>query len=232
MSDITVSSQVPASAVLVAQVTLDDIDRLAEEAAKVTVATVQDRTLIAEPLYAKVHAISKAIELRRVALKAPALDYERAIDAAAKDAQSVLKPTLDALGSLIQAQLAREEAERQAEHRRALAEAEAKQKAEIAKADMAAAFAGGEDDVAAVVEHLPERVAMPKAPPPPRSSAIQKRTEYVLVIVDAKLVPIEVAGAVIRPIDEATAKRLMRTGVKIDGLRLDAVQTFGSKGSR
>jgi hypothetical protein len=229
MGAITVQSQVPANAILVEQVTLDRIDALALKA--VEIAPTAPRVEL-EALYAEVQALSKGIEAQRTALKAPALAYERALDAAAKDAQGVLRPTLDTLGHAIKAHLDREEAERQAEIKRQREEAERKQAEENAKADMAAAFAGADEEPAAVVEHLPQRIDPPKAPPPPKSSAIRKTTDYVLVIPDRSKVPVEFAGAELRPIDEATLKRLLRSGMKCEFARLDAVESFASRGSQ
>jgi hypothetical protein len=111
---------------------------------------------------------------------------------------------------------AREEAEAERKRLQAIADQEAKNKAdELAKL------------IGEPVEVKPERIEVKAAPvvpatpiPAPKPLAIQTRMVPELVIDDPRLVPAYVGGVEVRPIDRAAVKRVLQSGVAVEGARM------------
>lgn len=187
------------------------------------------------------HQAGKDLEAARVKLKKPITDLGREIE---RVVASVADPLDAAKRSMLgkvstfkrkleeEAERARREAEEKArreheaaekERQRLQAEADAKAKQE---ADELAAVLGK------AVEPEPVKVELPPAPKPaaiapapvlPKAAAAVRKVQRV-EFTDRALVPVQVAGRVLRPIDEAAVKALLLAGVEVPGAKLETVE--------
>lgn len=188
------------------------------------------------------HQASKDLEAARTKLKKPITDLGREIDrvvAAVAEPLDVAKRTmlgrvsaykrkLEAeaervrLEAMEKARLEHEAAER--ERARLQAEADAKAKQE---ADELAAILGK------AVEPEPVKVELPPAPKPaapapapaplPKAAAAVRKVQRV-EFTDRALVPIQVGGRILRPINEAEVKACLMAGVEVPGAKLVEVE--------
>lgn len=113
----------------------------------------------------------------------------------------------------------RREAEEQA--RRAAQEEQRRKEAEA----MALADQGREDEAYAALAEAEVAENIVKtgiyAPPTQKAAGVSVSKDWAITKIDHALVPVEVAGAIIRPVDEAAIMRLIRAtkgGIKIPGV--------------
>lgn len=236
MAAVTVTSSVPAISVLVDQDVLDRIDLLSDRAHLCPLSTIEEKAA-AEALFAELRAISSSVERKRQELKAPALAFGSDLDAAAKQYQEVLKPTIDALGRRIQAFVDNENRKLEEARRAAAAEAAAKQKEADAKAEAEHAAAVTErapwEDAPAPVEHIPERIVTAYVPPPMASTVVRAATGNDLVIDDPSKIPFEFQGVRLwKEPDKTMIKKLLENNkaLTIPGCRLVPKGGIAAKG--
>lgn len=178
----------------------------------------------AEALAKELAKLGKQIEAKRTELKAPALAYERAVDAAAKEACARIKPSIDHVGQVVMAFEFEERQRHAAEQRKREAEARRLQEEEDARARAAAAFMPADTPVA---ETLPARVAVPLAAPPEKSSVFRTRTDITVEIVDVSQIPREFMVPDLKKL-EAVGK----AGVQVAGVRFITEQVVQRNGGR
>ncbi len=254
MSAITIASPVPAVSVLVSEEALNAIDQALHASGVIAVIPEGDEAAFkaADVAYQRLQTLSRDIEKSREALKKPALEFGRSLDAAAKQAAEPLESEKQRLGAVIKDWQKRENARREelARQAREAAEAAQREAQRIADEQAAAAEAArraalpvedpvpGEDplpvdDVPVFVAPAKPAVIMPKpyVPPPVVSSVREKKTK-VLVIEDASAIPRELSGAVLLVPDEAQIKRLLTAGIKVPGCRLDEITGTAPTGRR
>lgn len=184
------------------------------------------------------HQAGKDLEAARVKLKKPITDLGREID---RVVAAVAEPLDAAKRSLLgKVSSYKRKLEEEAERARREAEEKARQERETAEKERARLQAEAEakakqeaDEMAAIlgkaVEPEPVKVELPPAPKPaapapapaplPKAAATERmvpRVEYT----DRALVPVQVAGRVLRPIDEAAVKALLVAGVEVPGAKL------------
>lgn len=239
MSALSIPCNLPATLVVLDEKVLERIEALSHQAYKLAI-TDPDALRQADALYKQMRGPVKEIESNRKTLTAP-LDMVKA--AAIEAERSGIEPLTQACADLakrIADAVAAENAKRaeaarlaEIERQRLQAEENARADAERARLQQEAidnAPPGEPVEEVPVTAALPVAVAAPYVAPALKSSAQRNKTDWLLVIEDLAKVPCEIGGAVIRPLDEATCKRLMRAGAKIPGLRLDEVKGLAAKG--
>lgn len=189
----------------------------------------------ADRIAGEAKAFLREIERRREDVKRPVIDLGRAIDGVVKDVVEPLKACVDALGRRIlayereQKRIAEEKAQRQRDELRAAQEAERKERERAqAKAEIVAAAKGEPPPPAPVVV---ESVMVPEIVPvqSPRSSSVAARKIVRVRIDDSKLVPIEIGGRLLRPIDEKAVLALLKVGVTVPGCTLVEEESIVSR---
>lgn len=157
-------------------------------------------------IVAKLAGIEKRLETDRKHIKAPVLALGSAIDQAARDFVHPLAAAKDKLARKVGAHVKRKQEQRDA----ALAERRAAMSAPPEPATWPGPPTG------------PARSTVPLAPlPVVPKSPVTPRKVPVLVITDPEAVPVSIAGALIRPIDEAKLKALLKAGVQVPGAHLE-----------
>lgn len=239
MSDLTIVNALPANLVVLSEAVINRIDIISHKAYAVTISDV-DSLRVADALHKEMRGLQREIETGRKALTAPLDSIKAQAIEAERMGTEPLKLAVEALGARIQDFLREQEKQRQAALRAAEEERQRRQAEEDARAEEARRQAiqqaeidappGEEPAPVSAFVATPKAVSAPYVPPALKSSAVRKQTDYTLVIEDASLVPVEIAGAVIRPIDESLCKRLLKAGTKIPGLRLDASVGVAAKG--
>lgn len=206
----------------------------------------------ADDAYRRAYELRTAIEKQRVALKAPVLELERAIDGAAKPVLQLLDAELAKARALIEDWNARErrrveeearkareaaEAERRAEEARQAAERKRLEEQRAAEAAAAAELSDilGEEVAAPPAAPAPEPVVArtvikpPAAPAAALSSAVTSQTRLKPVIDDPEVVPHQLEGEQLVEFRLGAIERLLRRGVKVPGCRLVPTTTPTTK---
>jgi hypothetical protein len=250
VSAVTVAHALPAVSVLVSDETLNRIDEAMHTAG--VIATIPERDELAfeaaNAAYDVLVDITRDVEKSHKTLKAPALDFGRKLDAAAKDAVAPILTEMERLGGVIKAWQKRENDRREEEARQQReaarkAQEEAQRQAEEAERARIAALpkedpVPGEDPLP--VEEPPVFVApvkpavvlpMPAAPRPVTSSVREKKTA-VLVIENQALIPDEVGGVPLWLPNQDAIKQLLKAKVKVPGCRLDEITGTAPTGRR
>lgn len=150
MSAIVIQSPVPAVSVLVSDDALEAIDQALHTSGVIT--TIPDGDILlfkdADAAYQQLQALTRAIEATREALKRPALEFGRKLDATAREASAGLEAEKVRLGAEIKrwqvaenhrraelARIAREEQERLQREALAKAEEERLERIRVAEAE-------------------------------------------------------------------------------------------------
>lgn len=220
----------PERVVVIDQATIDHRDRLLERAhgwiGKIT--TDEDHSE-ANCAVADLHAFQQQIEKARKKLTEPALEYQRALMAAATEAVVGIEELKRKLGGDIAAWDAKRKAER------AAAEAEARRQEDearrLAEEQALMDLPPGED---APVFSAPVHVAaVPVAvAPPPKSAVVAKQITRAVVDDEAKL-PLSVNGQRLwKEPDLKTIELLLKAGVNVPGARLITETRVDMKGRR
>lgn len=143
-------------------------------------------------------------------------------------AEAVIKKKLTAY----QEKVERDRAAKEAELKR-LAEAEREAKFEEAVSAEASGDALGAELAmldAEVMDDVAATIAV--APAAPKAAGISYRTDWEITGIDPKLVPVEFAGAIIRPVDEKAVKALIKASkgkIQIPGITYKAVKTVSAR---
>ncbi len=250
MSDLTVTHSIPTTIVVLSQDALDQIDRLTHEACalKPTDAASLANCDLANK---RIAALQSQITEGRLALTRPLDDLKKQAMAAERQGTEPLEAARVALSGRIQAFVAAERARVAEAERLAREERDRLQREEFARAEAERARMQAEADARAELEappgeepakvEVPITAALPVSVPlrqvaaPLVSASVRKATEYSVQITDESLIPTTWAGTMVRPVDQAALKRLLKgmTAAARDafpGARLVEVASFARKG--
>jgi hypothetical protein len=219
---------------------LDRRDELALAAINLPIASAED--------LAKADRINKAMQEMIKAIHADRLSRTKPIDEIVSQAIKLegeaVEPIKNAILALSQ-RIRAYETEMQRIYdekvRRAREETERRQREEdeAAEAERARMQAEAEENAAPgeLPEEIPVTAALPTrveavrvGPPPPKSSSVKGKTNRDVIVDDESLIPIEWAGAVIRPPDLKAIKALLVAKAKIPGVHLEETQGVQAKG--
>lgn len=230
---------------------------LASEA-KALVITDAASLEVGNALFRRIDGHKKGIERARLeltrpidALKAQVIEAERQATAPLEEARADLGKRLLVVENRIRAERAeaerraREDAEARARAERERLEGERqaiirrqtedRAAAQAKAAEEAALFGTPEVEVPAqsapppvVVVPVAQAVAMPELP----KSAVRRKADPVLVIVDADKIPREIGGKPLWVLDEKAIKAVWKAGISVPGTRMDQVEGFAAAGWR
>lgn len=191
--------------------------------------------------------LARRIEANRVAVKAPVLALERAIDAACREHIDSLDGESRGVAVLIDAhqqrklaeQRAAEEAQRRAVEEAARIAEERRMQDEVA---LAALQDSGEplttEDAVVVAELAAEAevrreldavVPLPMVPAVPRTG-VSRRMVDELIVDDIDAIPRSINGIALFKLDEAAVKRLLKAGVPVPGARMGQKPSLARRG--
>ena len=227
----------------------DDLELRAHEASKQAI-TVDNIEQI-NALWTEIDAFTKEVEKTRERVKKPAWDYGKQVDATAKEAVQNLDPLWKSLGVALAKFTKEENARREAEARRAREEALRLEREENARREAERAAEEqrlreqaeldtppGEEPPEISLPVFDEPLSRPVAPvltAPPLKTQAKGRTNKVLEIYNARLIPDQFNGIQLKKPDEKAILALLKMGtesnpIEIPGCRL--VDDYGvqSKG--
>jgi hypothetical protein len=205
---------------------------------------------VGNDLYKAIDTLAKAISAQRLDITRPIDALKKAIIAAEESATAPLLDAKKALGEKIVAcqreltrlkeeadRKAREEAEKKAREERDRLEKERQEKIAQQKKEAEEAAALGLDiEDAEPIQEPPPVVVVPVVIPPsmpdvPKAAA-RVSVRQKLVIFDEALIPVAMAGVILRVPDPKAIEKLLKAGVAVPGARLESVESVGAAGGR
>lgn len=257
ISSVTVRNTLPAEIVAISPEAIVEVNALVKSA---SVLKVVDATSLeqANELYRCIDRLAKEIAGNRLDITRPIDSLKKAIISAEEQATSPLLEAKKDLGlRMVRCQnelrkareeaerVAREEAEKKAAEERARLEAERQVVIAKQKADQEAAEAKAREE-AELLGIEAEPVVAPQPPPPvvvvpivieptvPEApkAAVRVSTRQKVEECDASLLPIVVAGVIVRVPDLKAIEKLLKAGIQVPGYRLTSVEGIGLAGGR